>query len=442
MVKQEFNDDEIMPDMEFSASKVYGGNNKKKIVDLASQPAIKQITLEERKIKSKRSAPLKRRKSIKKKPIRKKTLAENELALLKYKLRFTLDSTESKVNRVYSQYKTPTDKLFNKIYANKNKNELGDKFLRRQVDKMNILQNENISALSALKLDRGSLNGNKQKRDAQTQIRSNTRNASLDSLADYASDNSSDYAMDNQGNRNPQVGAFPVGSGEDYPARAASIETMSEPEIIQAQDYEKVYQESLAQFKDFYRSIKGRNPHPQVYRGFRTIEDMEIAVESLQKQYNKEQDDLHEANVARYIEEKDEEKKDEEDEDNAFPINQQLFLTPPEQMANMMRYSRENDERQQKLLASEGVDLFETYDVMRRSLYRDAITFEVESDFSEEDSGELKIEDLEVPPERRVQPPRAAAPRQEGMFFESKESDIPSELLESGDLEYSASDED
>ena len=333
------NEDDDEQDEVSMTNDPFNRSNNRNFIDLATPPAVKQIVLDEKKKRRKRT--------ISNKPRQKRTIDDKERALLRYKLRFSTNSTQNEIKKLNTKFKDPTDKLFNKIYTNKNSNELGDKFDRRIINKLNILQNEKISSLVVQKLDRGNNdNGARTRRETENENRSESRRVLLETLQQRQSTTEAETSVGAEHRtadqdfpprnyrrrarlsrrsynalrrRTPRnleapVPAPPQPSSdteeeemssdteeEEEEARPAYVELLDEPQ--QAQDYDKTMEELIDDFKINYKLLNDdKDPHGNMLRGLKKPEDVHKLNEKIQRQYDLKQDMLDLLKVAQEVE--------------------------------------------------------------------------------------------------------------------------------------------
>lgn len=241
-------DDEQEVSMESTFSDPFNRDNNRNFVDLATPPALNRIILNERK---------KRKKSIKKhttrsKPRKKTSIDSTESALLRYKLRFVNDSTQNYIARLKRQYKEPTDKLFNKYYTNKNANQLGSKFNRRLNNKLNIIENEELSKLIAFKSNRGNVSKMYRNTDTQTKTETQTE-TEPDTQRQTEPGAQTDRDVNDD---NPPFGVNELLSSfaerDDENVVTVQIEEMNINDISEAQDYDTLLNKLKTEIKDVY----------------------------------------------------------------------------------------------------------------------------------------------------------------------------------------------
>jgi len=318
-IKKEFDEPIIQTELS-SDINIYDKKEKPQttLIDLNSDSATKQLLLEakQKRIKNKKSSNVS---SKKKKPI-KKTKSEVELALIRYKLAFSTDSTSNQIAKLNRQYKDPTDKLLNKLYSrNKNENSLDNKYERKINNRLNVLQNENIQQMRALNLDRGNLFGNRSKRDVEIQTDTINRNSLLDEINSRSVGVEANIFDDEEGveeekeeeeipipaARATQVGAFDGLPDEDYPPPPPSINfnylQLQSQDVVQAQSLDEVMNEELQNFGEFFYGYNDRYPDRRTTRNLVFPEDVRKAEQNIFNRFTQRERLLDEARLARNI---------------------------------------------------------------------------------------------------------------------------------------------
>lgn len=259
--------------------------------------AIKRLILEPKKQrprkKSTKSAPSKKRKS---KPINKKTKSQTELALLRYRLAFSVDKTSNEIAQLQRKYKDPTEKLLEKLYSRPaNTNKLGDKYERRLNNRMSVLRQENVNPqqMRALRLDRGNIYGNRARMDNQN----NSDIIRRRDLLIIATQNDAPGVEESKHEEEEQPGAFSRDPAQDYPPARANFDYLQSAvdaeSFAQAESLQEHLNERIEEYIHQYFSMYGEGPSKRQLRYLKTPEDVEKKMIELLKISNKNEEQLN-----------------------------------------------------------------------------------------------------------------------------------------------------